>query len=187
MRVPLLACAAVAIVAGHGCTRFVDAVTVVQDCTTDPTAAGCSASSWPSTAHGANSDPWLVSHRTVITEMHPRVLVLNFQNGISMDAARQTAQRQIDAIAEGSRYHGYSDPSAPVFLHYEIAGVVDLTDATTPAGWTNPSSTLLPTAPTGEFDPQALFSSQFADRYNFPDPKMPGRFLSLCELFERGV
>jgi len=198
MRVSLLACAAAALVAGHGCTRVVDAVTVVQDCTTDPTAAGCDcardpnaagcgASSWPSTAHGANSDPWLVSHRTVLTEMHPRVLVLNFQNGVSVDAARQTAQRQIDAIAEGSRYHGYSDPSAPVFLHYEIAGVVDLTDATPPAGWTNPSSTLLPTAPTGEFDPQALFSSQFADLYEFPDPKMPGRHLSLCELFERGV
>jgi len=169
-----------------GCTRVIDAVTL-EDCATDPTAAGCGSGTWPTTSHGANSDPWLVSHRTVITEMRPRVLVLNFQNGVSVDSARATAMRQIAAISEGSRYHGYSDASAPPFLRYEIAKVVDLTDAPPPSGWPNPSSTLLPTAPTGEFDPLALFSSQFAERYAFPDPKMPARWLSLCELFEQGV
>ena len=134
--VTLLALPAIAAGAG-GCTRVIDAVTL-EDCATDPTATGCGPSPWPTTSHGANSDPWLVSHRTVITEMRPRVLVLNFQNGVSADSARATAKRQVAAIAEGSRYHGYSDPSAPPFLRYEIAKVVDLTDATPASGLAQP-------------------------------------------------
>ena len=63
----------------------------------------------------------------------------------------------------------------------------DLTDTTPPSGWPNPSSTRLPTAPTGEFDVLALFSSTFAALYGFPDPNTPTRALSLCELFERGI
>jgi hypothetical protein len=183
VRIALICCLSAAAAATGGCKRVVDAV---QDCALQPAAPGCEPSPWPSTAHGANSDPWLVSHRSVITEMRPRVLVLNFQNGVSVDSARQTAQRQIDAIAEGSRYHGYSDASAPPFLRYEIAQVVDLTDASPPVGWPNPSSTKLPTTATGDFDVVALFSAQFAAMYGFPDPKDPTRALSLCELFEQG-
>jgi hypothetical protein len=181
-----VAVAAAAAATSGGCTRVVDAVTL-QDCAHDPAATGCEPGPWPTPAHTANSDPWLVSHRTVITEIRPRVLVLNFQNGVSVDSARQTAERQVRAVAEGSRYHGYTDASAPPFVRYEIAKVVDLTDAPPPSGWTFPSSTLLPTGSTGEFDVQALFSSQFADRYGFPDPKTPARSLSLCELFEQGI
>jgi hypothetical protein len=122
----------------------------------------------------------------VITEMRPRVLVLNFQNGVSVDSARATAQRQVDAIAEGSRYHGYSDASAPPFLRYEITKVVNLTDVTPPSGWPNPSSTKLPTTATGDFDVPALFSEPYTAMYGFMDPKDPTRSLSLCELFEQG-
>jgi hypothetical protein len=151
----LAAAAATAIAAGAGCTRVIDAVSL-QDCTQDPNAPDCGPSSWPTTSHGANSDPWLVSHRSVITQMRPRVLVLNFQNGVSLDSAKATAMRQVNAIAEGSRYHAYSDASAPVFLQYEIAKVVNLTDATPPSGWANPSSTRLPTTSTGTFDVAVL-------------------------------
>ena len=114
--------------------------------------------------HSANSDPWIVSHHDSITQMLPRVLVLNFANGVTSDAALATAQRQVNAIAEGSRYHGYSDPKAPVFLSYQIARVVDLTDHPVPAGWTNPSSTQLPVTPNGSFDPLALFSARLQRR-----------------------
>jgi hypothetical protein len=183
MRVRLITFAFAA--AAGACTRVVDAVTL-QDCALDPNAAGCATTSWPTASHGANSDPWLVSHRTVITQMRPRVLVLNFQNGVSSDSSHATAMRQVAAIAEGSRYHGYSDASAPVFIQYEIVKVVDLTDSPPPSGWLNPSSTQLPTTPTGEFDPQALFSSQFAARYNILDSTMT-RPLLLCELFEKGL
>ena len=178
-------CAAPLLAAG-GCTRVIDAVTL-EDCTRAPQSPGCGPSAWPTAGHSANSDPWLVGHRGVITELHPRVLVLNFQNGVSADSARQTAQRQVTAIAEGSRYHAYLDATAPAFLRYEIAKVVQLTDGTPPSGWPNPSSTLLPTAPTGEFDPLALFSAQFAALYGFPDPNDPSRSRSLCELFEQGI
>jgi hypothetical protein len=182
----LAAAAATAIAAGAGCTRVIDAVSL-QDCTQDPNAPDCGPSSWPTTSHGANSDPWLVSHRSVITQMRPRVLVLNFQNGVSLDSAKATAMRQVNAIAEGSRYHAYSDASAPVFLQYEIAKVVNLTDATPPSGWANPSSTRLPTTSTGTFDVAALFSSSFTASYGFTDPKDATRMLSLCEAFEQGL
>jgi len=119
--------------------------------------------------------------------MSPRVLVLNFNNGATSDSARQTADRQVAAIAEGSRYRGYSDATAPVFLNYQIARVVDLTDRpAAPANWTNPSSTQLPVTTSGAFDPVALFTSRFSTLYGFPDKTM-SRFLSLCELFEQGV
>ena len=185
---PLIGAVVVAALAAAsaGCTRIIDAVTP-KDCALDPAADDCGPTSWPTAGHGANSDPWLVSHRSVITEMRPRVLVLNFQNGRSVDDARATAERQVAAVAEGSRYHAYADPAAPPFIRYEIAKVVNLTDTTPPSGWPNPSSTLLPTAPTGEFDVLALFSSTFAALYGFPDPNMPARALSLCELFERGI
>ena len=175
-----------AVAGGGGCTRVIDAVTP-KDCARDPAADDCGPTSWPTADHGANSDPWLVSHRSVITEMRPRVLVLNFQNGRTADDVRATAERQVAAVAEGSRYHAYTDPAAPPFIRYEIAKVVNLTDTMAPSGWPNPSSTRLPTAPTGEFDVLALFSSTFAALYEFPDPNMPTRALSLCELFERGI
>src|SRR5262245_49540673 len=117
--------AAVALVAAAavgGCTRVIDAV-VPEDCALAPTAAECGPTTWPTDGHGANSDPWLVSHRSVITEMRPRVLVLNFQNGRTVDDVRANAQRQVAAVAEGSRYHAYSDPNAPVFIRYEIVKV----------------------------------------------------------------
>jgi hypothetical protein len=185
-RVLPLAAVALVTAAAPGCARVVDAV-VIQDCATDPTSAGCAPTPWPIAGHSANSDPWLVSHRTVITELRPRVLVLNFQNGVTAAESMQAAMRQAAALAEGSRYHGYADAAAPVFLRYEIAKVVDLTDDPAPAGWTFPSSTQLPTAQSGEFDVLALFSARFADTYGFTDPSAPERALSLCELFERGV
>ena len=172
--------------AAAACTRVVDAVTG-GDClpgSPDPT---CARTPWPTADHSANSDPWLVRHHDVITQMHPRVLVLNFDNGATTDAARQTAMAQIAALAEGSRYHAYVDATAVPFLQYEIASVVSLTDNPPPAGWTNPSSTLLPTDTNGQFDPLALFSAQFADLYGFTDDADASRSLSLCELFERGI
>jgi hypothetical protein len=183
---PVVFAFAAAAAAAGACTRVIDAV-VPQDCLAEPDSPACAPTAWPTAGHSANSDPWLVSHRTTITEMRPRVLVLNFQNGRTVEDARATAERQVAAVAEGSRYHGYADPAAPPFIRYEIVKVVALTDATPPSGWPHPSSTLLPTAPTGEFDVLALFSSQFAERYGFPDPRTPTRALSLCELFEQGI
>jgi hypothetical protein len=170
------------------CDRYLDAVT---DCSLQPqppTNPACAPTSWPIDGHGANSDPWLSGHRTVLTEMRPRVLVLNFENAATEADARAAAERLAVGLAEGSRYHAYSNPNAPIFLRYEIVKVVDLRDNPIPANWTNPSSTRLPIGPMGAFDPVALFSAQFNELYGFDDPdSATPRALSLCELFERGL
>ncbi len=187
----IVAIAALGSAAAGACTRVVDVVTADHpnpaNCSTNPTDPACALTIWPTPTHSANSDPWIVAHHDQITQMLPRVLVLNFNNGATTDAARATAQRQVNAIAEGSRYHGYSDPRAPIFVAYQIVKVVDLTDQQIPAGWPNPSSTLLPVTPTGDFDPLALFSSRFSGLYGFTDPTTPTRSMPLCELFEKGV
>jgi hypothetical protein len=176
----------VALLSLVGCTRIVDAVSP-DDCAERRADPDCAPTAWPTDGHAANSDPWLALHHDVLTALRPRVLVLNFANGASTDETRRTAEAQIAALAEGSRAHGYADPDAVAFLRYDLVGIVDLTDHPAPAGWPNPSSTRLPTTPSGQFDPLALFSAQFALHYGFPDPTQPTRALSLCELYAQGI
>jgi len=151
------------------------------------TSSGDTARVWPNAASTANSDAWIVDNHDQLVEMDPRVLLLHFYNGIDVSQAQKIAQSQMDAIAEGSRYRGYSDSTAAPFLRYQLVKVVDLTDHTPPAGWPYVSSTLLPTDSSGAFDVTALFSQSFAANYGFPDPGAPQRNLTLCELFEHGV
>jgi hypothetical protein len=142
---------------------------------------------WPNTVSAANSDPWLVQHHDQLVEIRPRLLVLNFHNPLPGDAVIPSVQLEIDAIAEGSRYHGYADPAAPAFLQYQLTQVVDLTDAQVPADWPYLSSTLLPVDELGQFVPEALFSSEFAALMGIEDPDVPGTQLDLCTIFERGI
>jgi hypothetical protein len=142
---------------------------------------------WPASSHGANSDPWLVGNHDRIVEMRPRVLVLDFYNHLDLQQAQARVQSTIDAIAESSRYRGYSDPAATAFLNYTIVNVVDLTDHPPPPTWTFESSTLLPTDASGAFDMSALFTAGFAAHYGFPDPAHRSQSLTLCQLFESGA
>ena len=72
------------------CMRVVDAVQP-EGCVAQPSAMGCSPTTgWPIDGHGANSDPWIVEHHDSITQMLPRVLVLNFSNSATPDGVRQT-------------------------------------------------------------------------------------------------
>jgi hypothetical protein len=41
--------------------------------------------------------------------------------------------------------------------------------------------------PGPDFDVGELFTDEFAARYGYEDPDAPGSFLTLCELFERGI
>jgi hypothetical protein len=177
---------AVLAIAGGACSRVVEVVRA-DDCSARPSDPDCAPTPWPIPGHSANSDPWIVSHHDSITQMSPSVLVLDFNNTISTAKALETAQRQVSGIGQGSRYHGYSDSQAPIFLNYQIARFVDLTDHVIPAGWSNPSSTQLPVTPGGAFDPLALFSARYSTAYKFPDPNDSTRYLSLCELFEQGL
>ncbi len=155
-------------------------------CADDPSAEDCSADVWPNEHSRTNSDPWLPAHHDALRELRPRVLIAHFINDMSVRELRDAAERQIEALAEGSRYHGYDDPSAPAFLQYEIAAIVDLTDDPVPADWPHPSSTRVPLDEAGAFDVEALFSHEFAQLLDVPDPDMPGEVLDLCGLFGGG-
>jgi hypothetical protein len=188
MRNGLRALICLGLVSGAACNQVWNAVTT-EDCHPGSTNPECASTGWPTTDHGANSDPWLVTHNQVITSMSPSVLILNFDNGASTAQTMATAQNLVTALDAGSMYHGYLDPSAPQFLQYQIVGVVDLTNnnpnnPSLPVGWTNPSSTLLPTTSTGEFDASQLFQSQFAN-FGISDPTTSQPY-TLCQLFEKG-
>jgi hypothetical protein len=132
---------------------------------------------WPNPEAPANSADWIRDHHDEITLLRPRVLVLDVQRvGQPIETV---TKKVIDAVAEGSRYHGYSDSNAKPFLRYEIAKIVDLRDpvAEYPSYW----------PPGPNFDAGALFAEEFAARYGFEDPDQPGAYLNLCEIFERGL
>jgi hypothetical protein len=141
---------------------------------------------WPNEMSSANSDPWLLQHHTEITEIHPRFLVIDFANGRTTASVMTRFQQQKEALMEGSRYHGYSNPAAKPFVIYELAKYVDLKDNPIPAGWTAPNSTKMPRRD-GGIKFSSLFTQQFADYYAIPDPQDPTHNLTLCELFALGI
>jgi hypothetical protein len=155
---------------------------------------------WPNATSSANSDPWIVANHDAITEMHPRLLVLNFYNNFDPTQALDKAQERIDAIANSSRYHGYAEAGAPPFLNYALVAVRDLTDYPRPPPYDDAglppleASKQLPIDATGAFDTSALFTQPFASNtgngvpaYGVLDPANSSRYLTLCELFEQGT
>ncbi len=153
----------------------------------DPANDPADPSVWPNRFSRANSDRWLVENHDRIRQMNPRLLVLNFSNLRSQSHLDRMTRDLITAIAESSRYHGYRDPAAPVFLRYHVFKFVDLRDA----GRTNGNSHLLPikthAKPTEfNFEYDALFSPAFGERYRVRDPRQPGRCLRLDELVALG-
>jgi hypothetical protein len=165
----------------HCASRVVDAVDLGD------AADGGPLFIWPTPSHGANSDPWLAEHHDSLVEMQPRVLVLDFYNHMDVQEAKQQVLAKIDAVAEGSRYRGYADPTAIAFLSYSLVKIVDLTDHPPPPNSMFESSSLLPTDASGAFDASALFTSAFASNYGFTNPIAPSQPLTLCQLFEDGI
>ena len=140
---------------------------------------------WPNATSFASSDPWIMQHHDEITAMHPRALLIHFANGSTVADVTARFDLQKSAMQEATRYHGYGDPSAPPFLSYELAKLVDLTDATIPPNWTAPNSTKMPRR-NGGIDFGALFGASFADAYGVPDPAQPSRNMTLCEILTKG-
>jgi hypothetical protein len=139
---------------------------------------------WPNDQSRANGDRWLVENHDRIREMRPRVLVVNFSNVARREKIDRLVSGIIAAIAEGSRYHGYANSNAPVFLQYEIFKFVDLRD-----GSTNEQAPVpLKAGMTNGFNVNysAFFSDEFAKHYGVADPADASRFLRLDELVERG-
>lgn len=141
---------------------------------------------WPNTASRANGDRWLVENHDRIRQMRPRVLIVNFSNVAKREKEERLVAGIINAVAEGSRYHGYKDSNAPVFLQYQLFKWVDLRD-----GGTNAMSARTPLKPgktTGfNVNYNAFFGDEFAQDYGVKDPQEPSHFLRLDELVARGL
>src|SRR2546421_1392683 len=102
---------------------------------------------WPNEVSKSNSDPWLIANHDRIRQMRPRLLVLNFVNGLSSERARAKVEGLIAALRESSRYHGYENKAAPAFLDYRIEKLVDLTDTIPPGDKLDGNSTKYPRVP----------------------------------------
>jgi hypothetical protein len=137
---------------------------------------------WPNPLAPANSSPWLRENHDRLTALEPRVLVLDVLQREKLTPIRTFVDGLVAAYEELTRYHGYSDPGAEPFVRYQIDRIVDLKDpggAEYPAFW--------PPASADGFDVGALFTADFAPHLGYADPDVPGRFLTMCELFERGI
>lgn len=144
---------------------------------------------WPNADSSKNSDQWLIDHHDEIQEIHPRFLVVSFANNRKLSDVQARWQAQKDAMLEGTRYHGYSDPNAKPFVIYEMAKLVDLSDPD-PKVTPLPNSTKMPRrakANGNDIDYSQLFSQKYADYYAIPDPANAGHNLTLCELFNKGI
>ncbi|HHI67687.1 MAG TPA: hypothetical protein ENJ97_00010 [Planctomycetes bacterium] len=144
---------------------------------------------WPNARSWRNSDPWIAKNHDRIRRMEPRVLVLDFANGPTMEIVRRKTAKLIAALAEGSRYHGYKDPKAPAFLCYKVFKFVDLRDPVPPKGRERKNSSFYPRR-RGKRGPNcdysAFFSPRFTAHYGVKDPRNPKRLLSLEEMIHRG-
>lgn len=146
---------------------------------------------WPNAVSSANSDRWLVEHHDELRRLEPKLLVLDFVNDVPLADVRKKVDELVAALAESSRWHGFEDPAAPVFLQYRIARLVDLTDPAPCPKTPDGSSTKYPRladVKTGfNFDYAALHTQAFAELYGFRDPEDPKRCLTLRELLEAGI
>jgi hypothetical protein len=141
---------------------------------------------WPNPASFRTSDPWIMQHHDEISEMHPRLLVINFANGVALADVMARYELQRRAMQDATRFHGYRDPGARPFLNYELAKLVDLTDHPIPPGWAAPNSTKMPRR-NGGIDFGALFTQAYADYYAIPDPQNSAHMMTLCELLAQGT
>ena len=156
-----------------------------------PAAAQDNLTVWPNRVSSANSDEWLIKNHDKVKVMRPRLLVLNFANGLAPAKAAEKVDRLIAALKESSRWHGYNNPRAPAFLEYKVFKSVDLTNNTPPAEKLDNNSTYYPRVPNWKeginFQYGRLFKPEFTSLYDIKDPKEPARRLSLSELVNRGI
>ncbi len=177
--------AAVALLAACGLSCTAPSRTLhAENVLTNDAALSADTSIWPNTTSYANSDPWLVANHTSLKQMQPRVLIVNFANSFkTADDVLAKVKPILDGLKEGSRYHGYSDGSAPAFVdpQYHIVNLAD--------GTSSPNSALVPVknkpGDQYQFDYGALFDQDFANRYGF-DTGDASTAPLLCDLFAQG-
>jgi hypothetical protein len=148
---------------------------------------------WPNEFSKANSDDWLHIHHKEIYQLRPKVLILNFANGMSQVKADAKITELFLALRESSRYHGFAEEEASPELEYQLFKYVDLQDADPlpPDQVLDGNSSLYPRVPNWKeginFQYKQLFSDQFAKLYGVQDPKNPARYLTLKELVDQGL
>ncbi len=142
---------------------------------------------WPNSTSRANGDAWLAEHHDEIRSMKPRVLVINFTNEYNREHLDRLLNQLIFTLGESSRYHGYNDPKAPVFLNYQVFKFVELRDRAKNQGNSRKVPLKDPQAKSGwNVNYRQFFSPEFADYYAVPDPRDPKRNLRLDELLDGG-
>jgi|GEM_PF-487703 len=151
---------------------------------------------WPNASSSVNGDAWLRYHHAQITDLEPRVLVLNFVNPSNAASVDTLIADVLAGFAEGSRPRGYADAGATVHLQYQLAKpIIDLRNGyagnpAAPPGWPYENSTLMPREDPVDgawgFNYAELFSSAFAPYYGYEVPSAPGTYYGLCELIESG-
>jgi hypothetical protein len=154
---------------------------------------------WPNEISRANSDKWLVDNHDRITQLRPRVLVINYANNKSPQDLQAILDRQRAAFRESTRHRGYEDADAPPFIDYQIEKVVDLADRPhdpRPEGERfEGNSTRYPRIADfdasrsgfGNYRYEVLFSEEYAAQYGYEDPENSDRYLTLPELVDRGI
>jgi hypothetical protein len=125
---------------------------------------------WPNADSSANSDPWLAQNHDKITQLRPRVLVIDLENTDEV-RAKKLIDQHIASLKEASSFHKYKEPAAEPAVVYELVKIAQ--------------------APKGgaRIDYNSWNTQSFADSaLQLKDPKDPdGPNLTLCGLFEQGV
>lgn len=144
---------------------------------------------WPNASSRVNSDPWLVANHDRIRVMRPRVVVLNFCNGLPEQEVRAKADAVIALMRESSRYHGYRDPKAAAFLEDEIAKFVELADPAKGTVTRDGNSSRYPRVPGSKqghnFQHSRLFTAEFAAYYGINAPGTSSAPLNLKQLVDQ--
>lgn len=158
-----------------------------------PTPAPAATLVWPNADSKTASDDWIRLHHNEIKQMRPRVLVVNYVNGLAEEEAQKRVNAVIAAIREASRYQGYKDKDAPPFLDYQVAKIVTLTDEVPLVGAERMegNSSLYPRVPDwkggNNFRYSQLFTEEFAQHLKMSNPDKPAENLTLDEAINKGL
>jgi hypothetical protein len=124
---------------------------------------------WPNDISKANSDPWLSQNHNQISQLRPRVLVIDLENTSNAPAL---VDRHIAALSEATSFHKYEDPSAQPAVAYQLGKIVQASKGS--------GSSISYTS----WNTQAFADSNIQMK-DPADPSGPNQ--TLCQLFEKGI
>lgn len=154
---------------------------------------------WPNKLSRATSDPWLVANHARVRLLRPKLLVVNFANGVgeggedrltpgsrfSADDLRHKVESFTDLLREASRPHGYADAGARPLWQPEIVRVVDMSDGSSHVNSARfPRGAALPDKPGMRL---VGYSKLFERDYDFGFRDAGGRVLTLGEASALGM